>query len=266
MNILLIGDITGSPGRDILKQKLPSLKKKEAIDFVIANGENIAGGSGITVDTFEELLAAGVDVVTSGDHIWKQKEVLTVFDNETQLLRPVNYPEGTPGRGAYIFHTKQNITIGVINLLGSVFMGPIDCPFRSAAKAVQQLKNDTKIIFVDFHAEATSEKVAMGWHLDGLVSCVFGTHTHVQTADERILQQGTAYITDLGMTGPFDSVIGRKKEQILERFLTHRPVRFQVAEKDIRINGAIVSIDDKTGKALSIKRVQVAEDKDLHSQ
>lgn len=257
MNILLIGDITGRPGREVTKELLPELKKRERIDFTIANAENIAGGSGITPDTCEELLEAGIDVLTSGDHIWKQKQIFDIIDTEDRLLRPANYPENTPGSGSGIYKTEKNISVAVINLLGRIFMQPIDCPFRSGIQHIKDIEKRTKIILVDMHAEATSEKVAMGWYFDGLVSCVFGTHTHVQTADERILTKGTAYITDLGMTGPFDSVIGRKKEQILERFLSRMPVRFQVAERDVRLNGAVVSIDEKTGKATSIKRIQV---------
>ncbi|MBN1404961.1 MAG: TIGR00282 family metallophosphoesterase [Candidatus Omnitrophica bacterium] len=258
MNVLLIGDITGSPGREIVRRLLPRIKKTESIDFVIANAENVAGGSGITPGTADELFDSGVDVLTSGDHIWKQKEVLDIIETETRILRPANYPKSAPGAGCGVFTAANAVSVGVINLLGRVFMQPVDCPFRAATECVEKIKEKTKIIFVDMHAEATSEKVALGWYLDGKVSCVFGTHTHVQTADEKILPRQSAYITDLGMTGPFDSVIGRKKEQVLERFLTQMPVRFQVAEGDVRLNGAIVSVDDKTGTATSIRRVQIA--------
>jgi 2',3'-cyclic-nucleotide 2'-phosphodiesterase len=260
MNILLIGDITGSPGRETTKELLPLLKLQEKIDFVIANAENVAGGSGVTPDTCAELLAMGVDALTSGDHIWKQKQVLEIINTEKRLLRPANYPENAPGFGSGIFKARNGISVGVINLLGRVFMDPMDCPFKAAMKHIENISKQTDIILVDMHAEATSEKIAMGWYLDGLVSCVFGTHTHVQTADERLLPKGTAYITDIGMTGPFDSVIGRKKEQVLERFLSRMPVRFQVAEADLRLNGAVVNIDEKTHKAVSIKRVQSARD------
>ncbi len=260
MNILVIGDITGRPGREIIKELLPELKKEEKIDFTIANAENAAGGSGITPNICDELLDAGVDVLTSGDHIWKQKQVFDIIDTENRLLRPANFPENTPGSGSGVFATQKGPSVGVINLLGRIFLQPMDCPFRSAMQHIKKIEKETKIILVDIHAEATSEKIAMGWYLDGLVSCVFGTHTHVQTADERILPKGSAYITDIGMTGPFDSVIGRKKEQILERFLSRMPVRFQMAEGDVRLNGAVVSIDEKTAKATSIKRVQVAKD------
>ena len=260
MNILLIGDITGRPGREMVKKALPELKARENIDFVIANAENVAGGSGVTPQTCQELLSAGNDVLTAGDHRWKQKVVFEIINTQKRLLRPANYPENTPGFGSGVFNAKGGLKVGVINLLGRVFMQPVECPFRSSMQHIEKIKSQTNIIFVDIHAEATSEKIALGWYLDGLASCVFGTHTHVQTADERILYKGTAYITDLGMVGPFDSVIGRKKEQILERFLSQLPVKFEVAEKDVRLNGAIVNIDEKTGKALSIKRVQVAED------
>lgn len=256
MNVLLIGDITGRPGREIVAELLPKLKRSEKIDFTIANAENVAGGSGITPDTCEELLDLGIDVLTSGDHIWKQKQVLDIIDTEERLLRPANYPENTPGSGSGVFKTEKGILVGVINLLGRVFMQPIDCPFRCAMQHIEKISKQTEIILVDMHAEATSEKVAMGWYLNGLVSCVFGTHTHVQTADERVLPKGTAYISDLGMTGPFDSVIGRKKEQILERFLSRMPVRFQMAKGDVRLNGAVVNIDEKTQRAVSIKRIQ----------
>ncbi|MFH0732861.1 MAG: TIGR00282 family metallophosphoesterase [Candidatus Omnitrophota bacterium] len=259
MNVLLIGDITGSPGREAVKALVPGLKKKEKIDFVIANAENAAGGSGVTPETCSELLDAGVNVLTSGDHIWKQKQVLEIIGTEKRLLRPGNYPEGAPGSGAGLY-VAGDFLVGVINVQGRVFMDHIDCPFKAAMRYATELSKKTKIILVDVHAEATSEKIAIGWYLDGLVSCVFGTHTHVQTADDKILPKGTAYITDLGMTGPFDSVIGRRKEQILERFITRMPVKFQVADSDVRLNGAIVDVDEKTGKARSIKRVQIGKD------
>jgi len=257
MNILVIGDITGSPGREAIKEMLPDLKKKEAIDFVIANGENAAGGSGVTPETCDELLSYGIDVITSGDHIWKQRQISQIINTEKNLLRPSNYPQGTPGFGYGVYETKSGATIGVINLLGRVFMQPIDCPFKAVDDCIKAIGKKADIIFVDIHAEATSEKVALGWYLDGRVTSVFGTHTHVQTADEKILPKGTAYITDLGMTGPFDSVIGRKKEQILKRFTTCMPVKFEVASGDVRLNGAIVTVDEETKKAKSIKRIEL---------
>jgi len=257
MKTLLIGDITGSPGRKILKEKLPTLRKEEQIDFIIANAENAAGGSGVTPSVADEIFSFGVDVITSGDHIWKKREVVEFISGEKRLLRPANYPDSTPGFGWGVFEAANGQSVGVVNLLGRVFMQPIECPFKAATEAIGQIKEKTDIIFVDMHAEATSEKVAMGWHLNGLASCVFGTHTHVQTADEKILSQGTAYITDVGMTGPFDSVIGRKKEQILERFLTQMPTRFQMAEDDVQMHGALVEVDPETGRSSSIKRLQV---------
>ena len=255
MNVLLIGDITGSPGRNILKQELKNIQKRESIGFTIANAENAAGGSGITENIANELFSYNIDVLTSGDHIWKKKETAEYIAREERLLRPANYPDLSPGFGCHVFKARTGESIGVINLIGRVFMQAVDCPFQKATECVEKLRKEVSTIFVDIHAEATSEKVAMGWFLDGLVSCVFGTHTHIQTADERLLYKNTAYITDIGMTGPMDSVIGRKKEQILERFMTQMPVKFEMAENDARIHGAIVEVDLKTGHALSIKRV-----------
>ncbi|MFH1645497.1 MAG: TIGR00282 family metallophosphoesterase [Candidatus Omnitrophota bacterium] len=259
MKILIIGDIVGSPGRRIIQAKLKSLKKSRNIDFVIANGENAAGGSGVTKATVKDMFSYGIDVITTGDHIWKRKESHELVGTEKALLRPANYPSQAPGAGWNIYRAHNGLMIGVVNLLGRVFMQPIECPFKKVKEAVEDLKKKADIIFVDFHAEATSEKIALGWYLDGLVSCVFGTHTHVQTADEKILPKGTAYITDLGMTGPMDSVIGRKKEQILERFITQMPVRFEMAEKDVQLQGAIVEVDDKTGLSIGIERLVVKE-------
>lgn len=255
MNILFIGDIVGSPGRQAVKEIMPPLIKKKKIDFVIANAENAAGGSGITPDTAEELFGCGVDVLTSGDHIWKKKEVFDMLDRDKRILRPANYPKGAPGAGATVVESQDGLKVGVINLLGRVFIGTLECPFKTAQELTEQVRKKTSIIIVDIHAEATSEKIALGRFLDGTVSAVIGTHTHVQTADEQILSKGTAYITDAGMTGPFDSIIGRKVDQILTRFLTQMPTRFEMATDDIRLQGIIVEIDEKTGKALDIKRV-----------
>ena len=255
MKVLLIGDIVGSPGRDVVKQLVPKITKEQKIELVIANGENAAGGSGITPAVAKEILKSGVDVLTSGDHIWKKKEAIDILDTEPRVLRPLNYPAGTPGNGSYIARTACGINVGVINVVGRVFMTPVECPFKTIMEEVKKISETTPVILVDIHAEATSEKIAMGWYLDGLVSCVFGTHTHIQTADERILPKGTAYITDLGMAGPYDSVLGRKTEQVLERFLTQMPTRFEMAAENVQMHGAIVDIDPKTGKALSIKRI-----------
>lgn len=256
MKILFIGDIVGSPGRRAVKEIIPRIKKREKIEFVIANAENAAGGSGITPKIAKELLDADIGMITSGDHIWKRKEIIELLDQYSNILRPANYPPGAPGLGAYVAKSKKGNMVGAINLVGRVFMEAVECPFRKVQEEIDQMKKETNVIIVDLHAEATSEKIAMGWYLDGLVSAVIGTHTHVQTADERILPQGTAYITDVGMTGPHDSVIGRRKEQILTRFITQLPTRFEMAEDDVQLNGAILDIDEKTGRAKSIKRVQ----------
>lgn len=256
MKILFIGDIVGSPGREAVDKLLPKLKAEHALDFIIANAENSSGGSGITQKTAEDLFNSGVDVLTSGDHIWKKKEIFELINQEERILRPLNYPAGAPGRGSSIFKTKSGEKIGVINVNGRVFMDALECPFKSVLAAQEELVKETKIIIVDIHAEATSEKVALGWYLDGKVSAVLGTHTHIQTADERILPQGTAYITDVGMAGPYDSVIGRKVDDVLTRFLTSIPVRFEVAEENIQLHGVVVEVDDKSGKARSILRIQ----------
>jgi metallophosphoesterase (TIGR00282 family) len=256
MNILFIGDIVGAPGREAVKQLLPGLKKEYSLQFIIANAENAAGGSGITQKVAQELFQSGVDAMTSGDHIWKKREIFEFINQEERILRPINFPLGAAGRGAARFKTKQGLNVGVINVNGRVFMEALECPFRTTMAAVEELSKDTKVIIVDIHAEATSEKVALGWYLDGKVSAVLGTHTHIQTADERILPQGTAYLTDAGMTGPYDSVIGRRTEDVLERFLTSIPVRFEVAKENIQLHGAILDIDENTGKARSIVRIQ----------
>jgi metallophosphoesterase (TIGR00282 family) len=256
MNILFIGDIVGRPGREAVRILLPELKKEYAIDFVIANAENAAGGSGITLKVAEELFASGIDVLTSGDHIWKKKEIFEIINKEGRILRPVNFPLGSPGNGSGVFKTKKGLNVGVINVNGRVFMEALECPFRTSRKAQEDLSKDTKVIIVDIHAEATSEKVALGWFFDGKVSAVLGTHTHIQTADERILPNGTAYITDVGMTGPYDSVIGRRIKDVLERFLTSIPVRFEVASDNVQLHGVVLDIDEGSGKANSIVRIQ----------
>ena len=256
MKILFIGDIVGSPGRDAVKKLLPLLQKELGLDFVIANAENAAGGSGITAAVSEELFAAGVDVISSGDHIWKKREIIELLNQEPRILRPLNFPAGAPGNGHGLFETKEGVKVGVINVQGRVFMSPIECPFRAARQAQVELAKEAKIIIVDIHAEATSEKVALGWYLDGRVSALLGTHTHVQTADERILPKGSAYLTDAGMTGPIDSVIGRRIEDVLSRFITGIPTRFEIAENNIQLQGAVVEIDEVTGSAKSITRIQ----------
>ncbi len=256
MNILFIGDIVGKPGREVIKNLLPGLKKELKVDFAVANAENSAGGSGITEKICSELLDYGIDALTSGDHIWKRKDVFQIINSELRLLRPVNFPSGSPGRGSGVFKTKKGSRVGLINVLGRVFMEPLECPFKTTRDEIKSLSKETKIIIVDIHAEATSEKVALGWYLDGLVTAVLGTHTHIQTADERILPKATAYITDIGMTGPFDSVIGRRIEDVLQRFLTLIPTRFEVASENLQLQGVLLDVNEKTGKANAIKRIQ----------
>ncbi|MCX7926924.1 MAG: TIGR00282 family metallophosphoesterase [Candidatus Omnitrophica bacterium] len=257
MNILFIGDIVGKPGREAVKALVPQLRKQYNLDFVIANAENLAGGSGITLPLAQELFDASVDVLTSGDHIWKKKEIFEFIAAQTRILRPINFPSGVPGLGSRVFITQTGIKIGVICVLGRVFLDPLECPFKTTITAVEKLLEETNNIIVDIHAEATSEKVALGWYLQGKVSAVVGTHTHIQTADERILPAGTAYITDVGMTGPYDSVIGRRIEDVLERFLSGVPVRFEVAEDNIKLCAVIIRINERTGRAEDIQRLQV---------
>jgi len=268
VRILFIGDIVGRPGRNIVKQGLSDIVDHHSVDLVIANAENSAAGFGITRDIGEELLDLGVDVMTSGNHIWDKKEALDYIGIEPRLLRPANYPAGVPGNGSYLARTKDGTSVGVINAMGRVFMLSIDDPFAVVLREVEALKQRTRIIFVDFHAEATSEKVAMGWHLDGKVTAVVGTHTHVQTADERILPKGTAYLTDVGMTGPHDSIIGVEVEPALSRFLTGLPARFETATANPRLNAVIIDADEATGHATDIERLSYSlEDlEELHAQ
>ncbi|MBI5187146.1 MAG: TIGR00282 family metallophosphoesterase [Nitrospinae bacterium] len=254
MKILFIGDIVGKPGRTLLQEKLGRVVQNNQIDLCIANCENVAGGFGVTLEIINFLEREGVQVFTSGNHVWDKKEIYQVFEAKGTVLRPQNYPEGIPGRGFATVKTASGVCVGVLNLAGRIFMDHIDCPFRAADKALASLKKETNIIIVDMHAEATSEKIAMGWYLDGRVSAVLGTHTHVQTSDEKILPNGTAYITDVGMTGPIDSVIGMKKEIAISRFLTRIPKKFEPAPGDAQFNGVIVQIDEATGKGVSITR------------
>ena len=255
INVLIIGDVVGEPGRKALFLGLSDLAQEEKADFVIANAENAAGGFGITAKIAGKLYSYGVDCITTGNHVWRNREVYKIIDNDQRLLRPSNYPNGAPGRGWTILD-KGGVKLAVINLLGRVYMDPVDCPFRTARREISSIRKETKNIVVDFHGEATSEKIAMGWWLDGRVSAVVGTHTHVQTADECILPGGSAYITDVGMTGPFDSVIGMKKEGAIGRFLTFVPSKFSVATDDIRLNAVVVNIETATGKTKSIRRIQ----------
>jgi len=259
--VLFLGDVVGRTGRRAMDKFLPGLVKKHAPSLVIANGENAAGGSGITEDIGKELFLQ-VDVLTSGNHIWDKKEALPYLGREPRLLRPANYPAVNPGRFSYVFQRSDGVRAAVLNLQGRVFMEPLDCPFRRADEEVAALAATTPIIIVDIHAEATSEKQALGWYLDGRVSAVVGTHTHVPTADERILPKGTAYITDVGMVGGRNAVIGISREQALQRFLTSRPQRFEPSRDGLFLSCVFIDIDPATGRALSIKREVLAEDGD----
>ncbi len=258
MNLLFIGDVVGRPGRHALQSRLGRLVDAGHIDLVVVNCENAAAGFGLTLDVARELYDLGADVLTSGNHIWDKKEIYDYLDEQPRLLRPANYPPGLPGRGQGVFTTSAGVKVGVLNLEGRIFMSNLECPFRTADARVEELRRQTPIILVDFHAEATSEKVALGHYLDGRVSAVIGTHTHIQTADERILPGGTAYLTDAGMTGSRDAVIGIRKELAIERFLTQLPVRFEVAKKDPILCGARIEIDETTGRALRIQRIYEA--------
>ena len=257
MKILFIGDIVGKPGRKAVQEVLPQIISRYQIGCVIANCENAAGGFGVTRDIVEELYQSRIDVLTSGNHIWDKKEIAGFIEDYETLLRPANYPEGSPGRGSVVIPDSCGSYVGVINLAGRIFMQPLDCPFRTAEREIEKLKKKAKIIIVDIHAEATSEKKAFGWFLDGKVSAVLGTHTHVQTADEKILPDGTAYITDAGMTGSFDSIIGLKKDDVLQRFLTQIPNKFNVAKNDVWLQGVVIEVDGKSGKCAGIERLSV---------
>jgi metallophosphoesterase (TIGR00282 family) len=261
MNVLFIGDIVGRPGRELIRKGLRPLIEHHGVDLTIANAENAAAGFGVTKDIGDALLDWGVDVMTSGNHIWDKKEVFGYIDEEPRLLRPANYPAGAgvPGRGSYLGHTGDGRAIGVVNVMGRVFMLNIDDPFAVVLKEIEALRHKTRVIVVDFHAEATSEKIAMGWHLDGKATLVVGTHTHVQTADERILPNGTAYMTDAGMTGPHDGIIGMAREPSLARFLNGMPSKFEPATANPRLNGVLVGADDRTGRAISVTRLSYSE-------
>jgi metallophosphoesterase (TIGR00282 family) len=260
MRILFIGDIVGRPGRQLVKTGLTALISRHEIDLVIANAENSAAGFGITREIGEELLDLGVDVMTSGNHIWDKKEALDYIGIEPRLLRPANYPAGAPGNGSYVARSRDGVSVGVVNVMGRVFMNNIDDPFAVVLREIDAVRQRARIIFVDFHAETTSEKSAMGWHLDGKVTAVVGTHTHVQTADERLLPKGTAFLTDAGMTGPHDSVIGVEVEPALSRFLTGMPSRFETATANPRLNAVIIDADEKTGLATDIERLSYSLD------
>ncbi|MEW6321663.1 MAG: TIGR00282 family metallophosphoesterase [Acidobacteriota bacterium] len=256
MRLLFIGDIVGRPGRDLVRRYLAALVRERGVDFVVANAENAAGGAGITSEIANDLLRDGVDVLTTGNHVWDKREALEFIQREPRLLRPANYPAGTPGAGRIVATARGGAAVGVVNVMGRVFMAAIDDPFATAAREIDAVKDaGARIVFVDMHAETTSEKMALAYHLDGRATAVIGTHTHVQTADERILPGGTAYLTDVGMTGPHDGVIGMDKAGVIARFTTALPVRFEPATGDARLHAVLITADERTGAATGIERV-----------
>ena len=260
MKLLFLGDIVGRPGRDLIRRHVRALASRHDADLVIANGENAAGGAGITRENMLEIRTAGVDVITTGNHVWDKRETLEFIGNEPRLLRPANYPDGTPGAGSCVVDAKNGVRVGVINVMGRVFLHAIDDPFRAAEREIARVRGDgAQVIFVDVHAETTSEKIALSYYLDGKVTAVIGTHTHVQTADERILAGGTACLTDVGMTGPHDGVIGIDKDAIIARFLSGLPARFETASGDPRLNGVIINVDPSNGRATGITRLSLSE-------
>jgi metallophosphoesterase (TIGR00282 family) len=259
MKLLFIGDIVGRPGRELIRKGLRGLVDHFGVDLVIANAENAAAGFGITKDIGDTLLEYGVQVMTSGNHIWDKKEAIEYIGAEPRLLRPANYPAGVPGRGSYVAQTGDGRAVGVVNVMGRVFMNSLDDPFAVVLREIEAVRHRTRVIVVDFHAEATSEKIAMGWHLDGKATLVVGTHTHVQTADERILPNGTAYLTDAGMTGPHDSIIGMERAPALARFLNGMPSKFEPATGNPRLNGIVVEADEKSGRAIAVTRISYSE-------
>ena len=259
MRILMVGDVIGRPGRAAFAKYTPTLRREKQVDLVVVNGENSAEGRGVTKKTLDELMLGGADVVTGGNHIWDKKEVLQFIDDEPYLLRPANYPTGVPGRGFCVYPLK-GANIGVMNLSGRAFLQDLDCPFQRAEDVLRELSGECRVLLLDFHGESTSEKMAMGWYLDGRVTAVVGTHTHVQTADERILPGGTAFISDLGMVGPWNSVIGFTKEPVLAKTTTGMPARFEVADGPAVYSAALLTVDEKTGKATGIERIQIREE------
>lgn len=260
LNILCIGDIVGRPGRRALADKLKRLISERSIDCVIANAENAAGGSGLTPQIYEKLLHYGVNIVTLGDHAFRKRDIIETLEKADNIARPANFSEHAAGRGTAIYKTAKGPTVGVISLIGRLFMKPADCPYAAADKLIPRLRQQADILVVEMHAEATSEKVAMGYHVDGRAACCFGTHTHIPTADERILPKGTAYISDVGMTGAHDSVLGRKKESVLKSFRTQMPVPFEIATGDVKINGILFTVESNTGRAEQIERICVNAD------
>jgi hypothetical protein len=259
MNVLFVGDVVGSPGRRVVRKLLPGLIDRHLVDFCVVNVENAAGGFGITAEVMGELDGLPIDCYTSGNHIWDKKEGMALLDGDPRILRPANYPAGNPGKGLYVGETAGGVKVAVINLEGQVFMRPLDSPFREADRLLAGLPREVKVVVVDFHAEATSEKLAMGFHLDGRASLVVGTHTHVPTADERVLPQGTAFLCDVGMTGPYESIIGFTVERVLHRFLMHTPSSFEVAKRDVRLAAVLVDVDEASGRARGIERLLLPE-------
>ena len=257
MRILLIGDIIGKPGRQIIVRALPGLIAREGLDFVIGNGENAAGGSGITPSIYQELIAAGVDVITLGDHIYRRSEIESILRNKPNIVKPANFPPEAPGHDVAVVTAKNGVRVAVLSLLGRVFMRPVDCPFKAADRVLAALEPDVLVRIVDFHAEATSDKQLLGRYLDGRVSAVLGTHTHVPTADEQIFPGGTAFQCDVGMTGPYESILGRQIARVMETTLTFNPTHFEVATGDVRLSGSIVDIDPATGRATAIRRLML---------
>lgn len=257
IRILCVGDIVGSPGRRALREALPALIAERQIDCVIANAENTAAGSGLTPPLYDKIIESGVDLVTLGDHIYRRKEIISVLESSDRIVKPANLPAAAPGREFAVRRLNNGSSVGIVSVLGRMFMKPAaDCPFRTVERVLAAMPAEVKVRLVEVHAEATSEKVAMGWHLDGRVSAVYGTHTHVPTADERLLPGGTAYITDIGMTGPYDSVLGRRKDRVLSAMITAVPCPFDVADHDARLSGIILTVDGTTGRAVAIERVE----------
>lgn len=259
MNVLFVGDIFGKPGRQFLEANLGNVQKQHDIDITLVNGENMANGHGITPEMADQLCAMGVDLITSGNHIWGKPEIREYIANSKRLLRPHNMPAQSPGSGIGYVTAKSGKTLGVLNLIGRAFMGNFDCPFQVATAALQEMRKRTNLIFLDFHAETTSEKRAMGWYLDGSISALIGTHTHIQTADEEILPGGTGYLTDAGMTGPHDSVIGVEKNEIIQKFITQMPTRFTPATSGLQLNGVVLRLDEASGRCLKIERLRIKE-------
>jgi hypothetical protein len=259
VRLLFVGDVVGRPGRTALKNQLPRLVDRERVDYVVVNVENAAGGFGITPEVLAEIADLPIDCYTTGNHVWDKKEALELLEHEPRLLRPANYPQGNAGKGVYVGETPAGVPVATLNLEGQVFMSNLDSPFRVADRLLGELRRDVKVVLVDFHADATSEKQAMGFYLDGRVSAVLGTHTHVPTADERILPKGTALITDVGMTGPYESIIGMRADKVLKRFLLQTPVPFEVAKRDVRLAAAIVDVDETTGRAQAVRRLLVPD-------